>query len=114
MNAVTSSARPLTPLTLCSLQDLLPELQAVCQCYEAVLPPAVPVVTPAEVVPTLETEPKPEKTSDGKQVTGIKRKRTCKDASGPPAKKILGDGTRSPTTPVTWRSSPAGIVIKLV
>lgn len=97
-----------------SLQDLLPELQAVCQCYEAVLPPAVPVVTPAEVIPTLETEPKPEKTSDGKQVTGIKRKRTSNDASGPPAKKILGDGTRSPTTPVTWRSSSAGIVIKLV
>ncbi|XP_073341197.1 ribonucleases P/MRP protein subunit POP1 [Pagrus major] len=92
-------------------KDLLPELQAVCQCYEAVVPPAVPVVTPAEVVPTLKTEPKPEKTSDCKQVTGIKRKRTCKDASGPPAKKILGDGTRSPTTPVTWRSSSAGIVI---
>ncbi len=108
------SERLLTPLTVCSLQDLLPELQTVCQCYEAVVPPVVPVVTPAEVVPTEELEPKPEKTPEAKQMTGTKRKRTCKDASGPPAKKILGDGTRSPTTPVTWRSSSTGIVIKLV
>lgn len=111
----TMLARLLTPVTVCSLQDLLPELQTVCQCCEAVVPPVVPVVTPAEVVPTLEPEPKPEKRSpEAKQITGTKRKRTCKDASGPPAKKILGDGTRSPTTPVTWRSSSTGIVIKLV
>ncbi|XP_059195587.1 ribonucleases P/MRP protein subunit POP1 [Centropristis striata] len=88
-------------------QDLLPELQTVCQCCEAVLPPAAPVATPAEVVPTLEPEPKPE----AKQITGTKRKRALKDASGPPAKKILGDGTRAPTTPVTWKSSSNGIVI---
>ncbi|XP_068592178.1 ribonucleases P/MRP protein subunit POP1 [Cebidichthys violaceus] len=89
-------------------QDLLSELQTVCQCCEAVLPPAV---TPAEVVPALEPEPEPEKTPEAKQMTGTKRKRTCKDASEPPAKKILGDGTRSPTTPVTWKSSSNGIVI---
>ncbi|XP_031178566.1 ribonucleases P/MRP protein subunit POP1 isoform X2 [Sander lucioperca] len=92
-------------------QDLLPELQAVCQCCEAVVPPVLPVVTPAEVVPTVEPEPKPEKTAEAKQVTGTKRKRTFKDAGGPPAKKILGDGTRSPTTSVTWKSSSNGIVI---
>ncbi|KAM6935643.1 ribonucleases P/MRP protein subunit POP1 isoform 2-T2 [Lycodopsis pacificus] len=92
-------------------QDLLAELQTVCQCCEAVLPPAAPVVTPAEVVPALEPETKPEKNPDAKQMTGTKRKRTCKDASEPPAKKILGDGTRSPTTPVTWKSSSNGIVI---
>ncbi|XP_038568148.1 ribonucleases P/MRP protein subunit POP1 [Micropterus salmoides] len=90
-------------------QDLLFEFQTVCQC-EAVLPPAAPVVTPAEVVPTLEPEPK-HKTPEAKQRTGTKRQRTVEDASGPPAKKILGDGTRSPTTPVTWKSSSTGIVM---
>ncbi|KAM7420192.1 hypothetical protein PAMA_014749 [Pampus argenteus] len=58
-----------------------------------------------------ESEPKPEKTREANQITGSKRKRSRKDASGPPAKKILGDGTRSPTTPVTWKSSSTGIVI---
>ncbi|XP_029306579.1 ribonucleases P/MRP protein subunit POP1 [Cottoperca gobio] len=92
-------------------KDLLPELQTVCQCCEAVVPPVVPVVTPAEAVATLELEPMPEKTPEAKQITGTKRKRSFKGASGPPAKKILGDGTRSPTTPVTWKSSSNGIVI---
>nr|XP_046254702.1 ribonucleases P/MRP protein subunit POP1 [Scatophagus argus]XP_046254703.1 ribonucleases P/MRP protein subunit POP1 [Scatophagus argus] len=92
-------------------KDLLPELQSVCQCSEAVVPPVVPVVTPTKVAPTLEPEPNPEKTTEAKQVTGTKRKRTSKDANGPPAKKILGDGTRSPNTPVTWKSSSTGIVI---
>ncbi|XP_040900792.1 ribonucleases P/MRP protein subunit POP1 [Toxotes jaculatrix] len=92
-------------------QDLLPELQSVCQCCEAVVPPVVPVVTPVEGAPTPEPELKPEKTSEAIQIPGTKRKRNSKNASGPPAKKILGDGTRSPTTPVTWRSSSTGIVI---
>lgn len=48
------------------------------------------------------------------QIPRRKRKRSCKDASGPPAKKILGDGTRHPSTPITWKSSSSGIVIKLV
>lgn len=104
----------LTPESVCSFQDLLPELQTVCQCCEAVLPPVVPVVMPAEVEPTVESEPKPEKTPEAKKMTGTKRKRNHKDASGPPAKKILGDGTRSPNTPVTWKSSSSGIVIKFV
>ncbi|KAM9353021.1 ribonucleases P/MRP protein subunit POP1 [Symphorus nematophorus] len=92
-------------------KDLLPELQTVCQCCEAVVPPAVPVVTPAEDVPSVEPQPEPVKTPETKRVTGTKRKRSSKDASGPPAKKILGDGTRSPTTPVTWKSSSTGIII---
>ncbi|XP_076592402.1 ribonucleases P/MRP protein subunit POP1 [Chaetodon auriga] len=92
-------------------KDLLPELQTVCQCCEAVVPPVVAVVTPPEVVSTLELEPKSEKIPEAKQVTGAKRKRTCKDDSGPPAKKIVGDGTRSPTTPVTWKSNSTGIII---
>ncbi|XP_054476838.1 ribonucleases P/MRP protein subunit POP1 [Anoplopoma fimbria] len=92
-------------------QDLLLELQTVCQCCEAVLPPVAPAVTPADVVPAIKLEPKPESTPKAKQVTGIKRKQTCKVDGEPPAKKILGDGTRSPTTPVTWKSSSNGIVI---
>uniref|UniRef100_A0A3Q1G3M0 POP1 homolog, ribonuclease P/MRP subunit n=1 Tax=Acanthochromis polyacanthus TaxID=80966 RepID=A0A3Q1G3M0_9TELE len=92
-------------------QDLLPELQAVCQCCEAVLPPVLPVVTPAEANPILEPESKPENPPEAKQIPGTKRKRSSKDADGPPAKKILGDGTRLPTTPVTWKSSSTGIVI---
>ncbi|XP_034384970.1 ribonucleases P/MRP protein subunit POP1 isoform X2 [Cyclopterus lumpus] len=91
--------------------DLLPELQTVCQCCEAVLPPAAPAVIPTEGVSALEPEPKPEKTPESKQITGTKRKQTFKDASEPSEKKILGDGTRSPTTPVTWKSSSNGIVI---
>lgn len=98
-------------LYLCSLQDLLPELQTVCQCCEAVLPPVLPVVTPADLGTVPELEPKPEKTLEAK-VTGTKRKQTHEDSSAPPAKKILGDGTRSPTTPVSWKSNSTGIVIK--
>ncbi|CAN9514059.1 unnamed protein product [Ophioblennius macclurei] len=92
-------------------QDLLPELQAVCQCYEAVVPPVVPVATPAEVQPAAESVAKPKNPPETKSIPGTKRKRNCKEANGPPAKKILGDGTRSPSTPVTWKSSSTGIVI---
>ncbi|KAK2844132.1 hypothetical protein Q5P01_010791 [Channa striata] len=91
-------------------QDLLTELQIVCQC-EAVVAPVVPVVMPTEVPPIPEPEPTSGKTPKAIQVPGMKRKQSCKDASGPPAKKILGDGTRSPTTPVTWKSSSTGIVL---
>ncbi|XP_041843541.1 ribonucleases P/MRP protein subunit POP1 isoform X2 [Melanotaenia boesemani] len=92
-------------------QDLLPELQSVCQCDEAVVPPVLPVVTSAEVNPALDSEPKPENASKAKLVIGTKRKRSRKDVSEPPAKKILGDGTRFPGTPVTWKSSSTGMVI---
>lgn len=94
------------------LQDLLAELQSVCQCWEAVLPPVVPVVKSVEVVLTHELEGKAEKTSEAKQPTGAKRKRASEPPGGPPAKKILGDGTRSPSTPVTWKSSSSGIMIQ--
>uniref|UniRef100_A0A3P9JBL1 POP1 homolog, ribonuclease P/MRP subunit n=1 Tax=Oryzias latipes TaxID=8090 RepID=A0A3P9JBL1_ORYLA len=92
-------------------QDLLPELQRVCECFEAVVPPVIPVATPAESASTLESEPKPEVSPKAKVTPGGKRKRSRVDAGGPPAKKILGDGTRSPDTPVTWKSSSSGIVI---
>ncbi|KAM9310736.1 ribonucleases P/MRP protein subunit POP1 isoform 2-T2 [Pholidichthys leucotaenia] len=92
-------------------QDLLPELQAVCQCCEVVLPLVEPVVTPAEVNPGLEPESAPVNTPETESEPRNKRKWSCKSTSGPPAKKILGDGTRSPSTPVTWRSSSTGILI---
>lgn len=82
-----------------------------CQCSQAVYPPVLPVEKPAEV-PAHELGLKSENPTEAEQVTGTKRKRSGEDASAPPAKKILGDGTRSPTTPVTWTSSTTGIVIK--
>ncbi|KAG9339362.1 hypothetical protein JZ751_023755 [Albula glossodonta] len=85
-------------------QDLLPELQAVCLCTEAV-PPPVPVPLPAP-----DPAPGPEQTAGEDQPAGRKRKRGDKGAV--PAKKILGDGTRSPTTSVTWQSDSTGIVIR--
>lgn len=92
------------------IQDLLPELQSVCQCHDAVVPPAVLEVLPAVV----SDPPQPENLSEGKLKCGIKRKRRSKDSGEPPVKKILGDGTRLPGTPVTWKSGSTGIVIKLV
>lgn len=94
------------------LQDLLSELQSVCQCLEAVLPPVVPVVKSAEVLLTHPLDVDAEKTPGAKQPTGAKRKRASGPSGGPPAKKTLGDGTRSPSTPVTWKSSSSGIVIQ--
>ncbi|XP_056142227.1 ribonucleases P/MRP protein subunit POP1 [Lampris incognitus] len=92
-------------------QDLVPELQSVCQCLEAVFPPVSPVVMPADLAPVAGPEFTPEKIPWTKQTPGRKRKLSAKTADGPVAKKILGDGTRSPTTPVTWKSSSTGIVI---
>ncbi|XP_034553730.1 ribonucleases P/MRP protein subunit POP1 isoform X2 [Notolabrus celidotus] len=86
-------------------QDLLSELQTVCQCNEAVVP---------SIVPTEQSLDQPKETPKAKRVTGskrTKRKKTVKDVTEPPAKKLLGDGTRSPTTPVTWKSSFTGIII---
>ncbi|KAM9403798.1 ribonucleases P/MRP protein subunit POP1 isoform 2-T3 [Salvelinus alpinus] len=95
--------------------DLLPELQAVCQCSEAVLPPApveLPVPQPA---PTPTLAPGPGACPEAVQApaSGSKRKWSSREpeAAGPPAKKLVGYSTISATTPVTWRSSTTGIVI---
>ncbi|RVE62207.1 hypothetical protein OJAV_G00154720 [Oryzias javanicus] len=85
-------------------QDLLPELQRVCECCEA-------VATPADSASTLQSEPKPEVSPKAKGTPGGKRKRSREDGGGPPAKKILGDGTRPAGAPVTWKSSSTGILI---
>ncbi|KAG7470041.1 hypothetical protein MATL_G00135510 [Megalops atlanticus] len=92
-------------------QDLLPELQAVCQCTVAVVPP-VPVAHPAA-----EPDPAPApgltETAGKEQPAGRKRKRAGKESEvAVPVKKILGDGTRSPTTPVSWKSNSTEIVIR--
>lgn len=92
-------------------QDLLAELQRVCDCSEAVVPVVVPVAQPVDMSPSEETVETLKPSPVTKQISGTKRKRSCKDQSEPPAKKILGDGTRSPTTPVTWRSSSSTTVI---
>ncbi|KAM6968283.1 ribonucleases P/MRP protein subunit POP1 [Aplochiton taeniatus] len=108
-------------------QDLLPELQAVCCCSEPMFQPDAPGALP---VPEPEPEPEPSPgpstplapTPDpGRGLVkkpGVelkargKRKRNSSAAAGePPAKKILGDGTRSPMTPVSWKSSSTMIVI---
>ncbi|XP_031676963.1 ribonucleases P/MRP protein subunit POP1-like isoform X2 [Oncorhynchus kisutch] len=99
----------------CLLQDLLPELQAVCQCSEAVLPPApvdLPVPQPAPT-PTLAPGPGAGPEAAQTSGSGSKRKWSSREpeAAGPPAKKLLGYSTISATTPVTWRSSTTGIVI---
>nr|XP_046190398.1 ribonucleases P/MRP protein subunit POP1-like [Oncorhynchus gorbuscha] len=95
--------------------DLLPELQAVCQCSEAVLPPApvdLPVPQPAPT-PTLAPGPGAGPEAVQASGSGSKRKWSSREpeAAGPPAKKLLGYSTISATTPVTWRSSTTGIVI---
>ncbi|XP_053343428.1 ribonucleases P/MRP protein subunit POP1 [Clarias gariepinus] len=88
-------------------QDLLPELQAVCQCFEAVVPAAV------EVIPS-EKLPEPNAPSDlisKPRCTKRKRKVEAGDENDSPAKKIVGDGTRSLTTAVSWMSCKTEIVI---
>ncbi|XP_052362546.1 LOW QUALITY PROTEIN: ribonucleases P/MRP protein subunit POP1-like [Oncorhynchus keta] len=98
--------------------DLLPELQAVCQCSEAVLPPApvdLPVPQPAPT-PTLAPGPGAGPEAVQASGSGSKRKWASREpeAAGPPAKKLLGYSTISATRPVTWRSSTTGIVIRWV
>ncbi|KAJ8290957.1 hypothetical protein GJAV_G00019650 [Gymnothorax javanicus] len=92
-------------------QDLLSELQLVCQCSEAVVPPT-PVPLPApepDPAPLQKDTPEKEQPAEGKR----KRKHAGGGSGDPvPMKKILGDGTRSPFTPVTWRSDSTGIVIR--
>ncbi|XP_045568540.1 ribonucleases P/MRP protein subunit POP1 [Salmo salar] len=95
--------------------DLLPELQAVCQCSEAVLPPGPvehPVPQPAPT-PTLGPGPGACPEAVRASGSGSKRKWSSREpeAAGPPAKKLLGYSTMSSTTPVTWRSSTTGIAI---
>ncbi|TSK20265.1 Ribonucleases P/MRP protein subunit POP1 [Bagarius yarrelli] len=93
-------------------QDLLPELQAVCQCFEAITPAVVEVVPSQNLA---KENPAPPATSDTtyKPQGTLKRKRKLASdiQKEYPAKKIVGDGTRSLTTPVSWRSCKTSVVI---
>ncbi|KAJ3597780.1 hypothetical protein NHX12_001297 [Muraenolepis orangiensis] len=87
-------------------QDLLPELQSVCQCSEPIIPVVPPVAMPVQPAPT--PSPGPRKAD---RIPGAKRKRSARDEDGPPEKKIVGDGTRPPSAPVSWTSASTGILI---
>lgn len=79
-----------------------------CQCFEAVVPAAV------EVIPS-EKLPEPNAPSDlisKPRCTKRKRKVEAGDENDYPAKKIVGDGTRSLTTAVSWMSCKTEIVIR--
>lgn len=89
-------------------QDLLPELQAVCQCFEAVAPVFVKVVPSENMAEANLVPPAPDVNAEP-QCT--RRKRKVNENDGP-AKKIVGDGTRSLTTPVSWMSWKTEIVIR--
>ncbi|MCI4391374.1 hypothetical protein PGIGA_G00133550 [Pangasianodon gigas] len=92
-------------------QDLLPELQAVCQCFEAVAPAVVEVVPSENLAEASPIPPAPSDLSSEPQCSKRKRKVEADDENGCPAKKIVGDGTRSLSTPVSWMSSTTEIVI---
>ncbi|CAL9705268.1 unnamed protein product [Knipowitschia caucasica] len=89
--------------------ELLTELQEVCDCSVPIIPPVVPEVQAADVSHVEESIELPKTVV--KPIPGSKRKRSCSEPSGPPAKKILGDGTRSPTTPIVWKSNTSSTVI---
>ncbi|XP_016140227.1 ribonucleases P/MRP protein subunit POP1 [Sinocyclocheilus grahami] len=72
-------------------QDVLSELQLVCQCFEA-------VSVSEESRPALELP------------AGRKRKRDEADAEQP-SKRLLGDGTRPAGAPVRWQSPDTAITI---
>ncbi|XP_033914870.3 ribonucleases P/MRP protein subunit POP1 [Acipenser ruthenus] len=87
-----------------SKQDLLSELLSVCQCSEAIEPRA-PIPGPA--TSSWKVEQKAEA-----ELLGRKRKRNDKEGEEAVAvKKIIGDGTRLPNQPVSWRSETTGIVM---
>ncbi|KAK7885993.1 hypothetical protein WMY93_025614 [Mugilogobius chulae] len=92
-------------------QDLLDELQKVCDCSEPIIPLDVPVALSADTPSSEETMNLSKHSPVIKHISGTKRKRSSLDQSGPSAKKILGDGTRSPTTPITWKSKISTTVI---
>lgn len=96
---------------MCVSQDLLPELQAVCQCFETVAP--VEKVVPSKNL--AEASLLPSATSDisaEPQCTRKKRKMDANYGNDCPAKKIVGDGTRALTDPVSWMSCKTEIVIR--
>ncbi|XP_072547652.1 ribonucleases P/MRP protein subunit POP1 [Salminus brasiliensis] len=91
-------------------QDLVTELQTVCQCFEAV----PPIPSEATVESVITDQPTTPASSEPKSEPPHPRKKRKREGDGNddrPAKKILGDGTRSPMTPFSWRSSQTNIMI---
>ncbi|XP_058233035.1 ribonucleases P/MRP protein subunit POP1 isoform X1 [Hemibagrus wyckioides] len=92
-------------------QDLLPELQAVCQCFEAVAPAVVEAVPSENLAEESLVPPAPSDGNCEPKCTKRKRKLETDNEKDYPAKKIVGDGTRSLNTPVSWKSCKTEIVI---
>uniref|UniRef100_W5MUE7 POP1 homolog, ribonuclease P/MRP subunit n=1 Tax=Lepisosteus oculatus TaxID=7918 RepID=W5MUE7_LEPOC len=89
-------------------QDLLPELQLVCQCSEPP-EPGPPVALPVLARGSAGEEPAEAREA---QRPGKKRKRSGAEGEAVvPVKKIIGDGTRQAASPLSWRSEATGIVI---
>ncbi|MBN3308477.1 POP1 protein, partial [Amia calva] len=85
-------------------QDLLTELQSVCQCSEPINPRA-PEAHPAPA-------PCPTESAAEEKPIGKKRKRADGEGlASVSVKKIIGDGTCPPNKPVSWNSKTTGIVI---
>lgn len=97
---------------MCVSQDLLPELQAVCQCFEAVAPAVVKAVPSENLAEASLPPPAPSDLSDGPQCTRRKRNVEADYENDCPAKKKVGDGTCSLTTAVSWASCKTEIVIR--
>ncbi|KAL7835658.1 hypothetical protein SRHO_G00280050 [Serrasalmus rhombeus] len=94
-------------------QDLLPELQSVCQCFEAMAPATEANTSKPQAEPGPADHLTAPTLSDPSTKPQNSRKRKQEDGGydNYPAKKILGDGTRSLMTPVSWKSSKTDIVI---
>lgn len=102
----------ITHFGACVFQDLLPELQAVCQCFEAVAPAVVEAVPSENLAGESLVPPAPSDGNCEPKCTKRKRKLKTNNEKDYPAKKIVGDGTRSFNTPVSWKSCKTEIIIR--
>ncbi|XP_029115863.1 ribonucleases P/MRP protein subunit POP1 [Scleropages formosus] len=90
-------------------QELLLELQSVCQCSQPVALPTLVTIASSSMEADPVVMPKG---SAEEPPAGRKRKKMGRESDQTvPAKKIVGDGTRSPAAPTSWRSDSTGIVI---
>lgn len=80
-------------LSLIVSQEVVSELQLVCQCLE--------VLSTSEEISSVE-----------RMLVGQKRKRDDEDCINAPSKKLLGDCTRAAGTPVRWGSADTAITIR--
>lgn len=83
-----------------------------CQCLEAVVPAVVKAVPSENLAEECPIPPAPSDVCNEPQCTRGKRKAKANNKKDCPAKKIVGDGTLLPTTPVSWMSSKTEIFIR--